>query len=123
MPNLSVRREGYEGSAEPYLPKVQNAVVKALTQAQKGFSNETLRLHTPRLKALATILVEFAEDLHCEIGIWRSVERFYAELFGTSLPFLSVQRTAFPEDEISPARLQHASSTFFGSCIRVSFAI
>ena len=107
MSKLSFRPEGFEGSVEPYLPRVRNAIVKALTQAQKGLSNETLKLDTPRLKALATILVEFAEDLHCEIGIWRSVERFNTELFGTSLPFLSVQRTAFPEDEISPTRLQH----------------
>ena len=107
MSKLLFRPEGYEGSVEAYLPRVQNATVKALTQAQKGLSHETLKLDTPHLKTLAAILVEFVEDLHCEIGIWRSLERFNTEFFGTPLPFLSVATTAFPPDEISPTRLQH----------------
>ena len=107
MSKLPFRPEGHEGSVEQYLPKVQNAVVKALTQAQKGLPHDTLRLDRPRLKALAGILVEFVEDLHCEIGIWRSLERYNTEFFGTPLPFLFEPRAAFALDAISPTRLQH----------------
>ncbi len=107
MSKLPFRPEGHKGSVEQYLPKVQNAVVKALTQAQKGLSHDTLRLDRPHLKALAGILVEFVEDLHCEIGIWRGLERYNTEFFGTLLPFLFEPRTAFALDAISPTRLQH----------------
>jgi len=107
MSRLPFRPEGHEGSVEQYLPKVQNAILKALTQAQKGLSHDTLRLDRPYLKAMAGILVEFVEDLHCEIGIWRSLERYNAEFFGTLLPFLFEPRTLFPLDSISPTRLQH----------------
>jgi len=79
----------------------------ALAQAQKGLSYDTLRLDRKHLKALAEILVEFAENLHCEIGIWRTLERFNTEFFGTRLPFLFEPGIAFPQDAISPTRLQH----------------
>lgn len=107
MSKLSFRPEGYEGSVEQYLPEVRNAIVNALAQAQKGLSHATLGLERPFLEALAAILVEFAEDLHCEIGIWRSLERYNTEFFGTPLPFLIEPGTALPRDAISPARLQH----------------
>jgi Protein of unknown function (DUF3843) len=101
------RPVGTRGSLEQYLPKVQNAIVKAVAQAQESFSHKTLRLNTPNLKVLAAILVEFAEDRHCEIGIWHCVERSNTEFFGTPLPFLSVPEAPIDQDEISPARLQH----------------
>jgi len=107
MSKLPFRPQGYEGSVEPHLPKVQNAVVKALTLAQRGFSHDTLKLDRPSLKALAALLVEFAEDLHCDVGIWRGLERHNTEFFGTHLPFQSEQRTLFPREAISPTRLQH----------------
>ena len=90
-----------------HLPRAQTAVLTALTPAQKDFNHDTLRLHRPSLEALAAMLVEFAEDLHCDIGIWRSLERYNTEFFGTPLPFLSEQKTLFPQDAISPSRLQH----------------
>ncbi len=107
MSELLFRPKGYEGSVEPHLPKVQNALAKALTQAQKGLTHDTLRLDRPSLKALAAMLTEFAEDLHCEIGIWRSLERANTEFFGTPLPFQIEPRTAFPQAAISTTRLLH----------------
>jgi len=107
MSKLLFRPKGYAGSVEPHLPKVQNAIAKALTLAQKGLSHDTLRLDRPSLEALAAMLTEFAEDLHCEIGIWRSLERSNTEFFGTPLPFRFEPGTAFPQDAISPTRLQH----------------
>lgn len=101
-----VRPEGYEGSVEPHLPKVQNAIAKSLTLALKGLSRDTLKLNKPSLNALAAMLVEFAADLHCDIGIWRSLERFNTEFFGTPLPFRFEPNTLFPQDAISPTRLQ-----------------
>jgi hypothetical protein len=107
MSKLLFRPEGYEGSLEPHFPKVENALAKALTHAQKGLAHDTLKLGRPALKALAAMLVEFAEDLHCDIGIWRSLERFNTEFFGTNVPFLLEPGVAFPQDAITRTRLQH----------------
>jgi len=107
MSKLKSRPKGYEGSLEPCLPKVQNAIVKALVQSRKSLSHDTLKLDRPLLEVLAAILVEFAEDLHCEIGIWRALERNNREVFGTPLPFVSEQMTLLPPEAISPTRLQH----------------
>ncbi|MGC8644607.1 MAG: DUF3843 family protein, partial [Isosphaeraceae bacterium] len=101
------RPEGYQGLVEQDLPKVQNALVKALAEAQKGLLHDSLRLDRPALKMLAAILVEFAEDLHCEIGIWQAVERSHHELFGTPLPFVVESSAAIPLEGICTARLQY----------------
>ena len=95
MSKQLVLPEDYEGSVEPHLPKVQNAIAKSLTLALKGLTHNTLKLNRPSLNALAAMVVEFAADLHCEIGIWRSLERFNTEFFGTPLPFRSEQKTLF----------------------------
>jgi len=107
MSTFPFRQDGHEGSVEQCLPNVHKAIVKALTQAQKSLSHDTLKLDKPHLKALAGMLVEFGADLHCDIGIWRSLERYNTEFFGTLLPFLFEPRTLFPLDAISPTRLQH----------------
>ena len=36
MSKLLVRPEGYEGSVEPHLPKVQNAIAKSLTRRRRA---------------------------------------------------------------------------------------
>jgi hypothetical protein len=94
MSQQLVSPEGYEGFVEPHLPRVQNAIAKSLTLALKTLSNNTLKLNKPSLNTLAAMLVEFAADLHCEIGIWRSLERFNTEFFDAPLPFRFEQRTS-----------------------------
>jgi hypothetical protein len=107
MKNLPFRPEGYVGEVEAHLPKIQTALVRALAKAQEDLTYDTLRLSRPALKTLSAMLVEFAEDLHCEIGIWRSLEQFNRESFGTPLPFVLETGAPLPPGAISPARLRH----------------
>jgi hypothetical protein len=107
MWRLPFRPEGYKGAVEPHLTKVGNALDKALAQAQKDLTYDTLKLARPYRKALSAMLVEFAEDLHCGIGIWRSLEQYNQRFFGTPLPFILEAGAAPPPVEISPARLQN----------------
>src|SRR4051794_23168320 len=88
MANLSFRPEGFNGSVEDHLSGIQTALVKTLTTTQKNLTHDTLKLAHPHLKTLASILVEFAEDLHCGIGIWRSLEHYHREFFGIPLPLI-----------------------------------
>lgn len=81
--------------------------MRTLTKAQEGFVHATLKLARPDLKTLAAILVEFAEDLHCGIGIWRSLERYNREFFATPLPLIPAAEADRPPGEISPPRVRH----------------
>src|SRR3954449_8808680 len=107
MSKLKFRPEGFEGPVEDYLPGIQTALVRTLTGTQKDLTHDTLKLARPRLKTLAAILVEFAEDLHCGIGIWRSLEQYHREFFVTPLPLIQEAEADRPPEEISPPRVRH----------------
>ena len=60
---------------------IQTAVVQELDQDAEGVHpRHAESLHDRCLKTLAAVLVEFAEDLHCGIGIWHSLERSNREV-------------------------------------------
>src|SRR4051794_13145196 len=107
MSKLQFRPVGFEGSVEDYLPGIQTALVRTLIRTQKDLTHDTLKLARPHLKTLAAILVEFAEDLHCGIGIWRSLEQYHREFFGTRLPLIPEVEADRPPEEISPLRVRH----------------
>src|SRR4051812_45639341 len=107
MSKLQFRPEGFHGSVEDRLPGIQTALVRTLVKAQKDLTHETLRLARPYLETLAAILVEFAEDLHCGIGIWHGLERYNLEFFGTPLPLVADAGAILPPGEISTSRVRH----------------
>lgn len=107
MARLLHRPEGFHGALDDHLPGIQDGLVRSLAAAQKDLAYDTLKLPRPTLKVLAGILVEFAEDLHAGIGLWRSLERSNREFFGTTLPFLLEPEADLPPQGISPARVQH----------------
>jgi hypothetical protein len=104
---LPYRPEGFRGSVEDHLPRISHALLHALTKAQKEARRATLKLPRAALKVLTETLVEFAEDLHCGLGIWCSFEGCNREFFGTPLPFISEPAAALPSDAISPGRVRH----------------
>ena len=106
------RPEGFEGEADARLPGIQDALRKSLARVQKDLTRGTLKLARPDLKTLAALLVEFGEDLHCGVGIWRTLERYHREFFGTPLPFLVEPGTELPRQRSRPT----ASVTSSGSC-------
>ena len=107
MARLPHRPEDFHGALDDHLPRIRDGLVRSTGPAQGEFARDTLKLPRPALKALAAVLVEFAEDFHAGLGIWRSLERSNREFFGTPLPFL-LEPGADPLPEaISPARVQH----------------
>jgi hypothetical protein len=80
---------------------------RVLIKAQGSLTYDTLRLSNKALEGLAITLVEFAEDVYNDIGIWHSVEQYNLQFFGTRLPFLLM-----PDDnaQLNPCdkyRIQH----------------
>jgi Protein of unknown function (DUF3843) len=101
------RPPGFHGALDDHLPRIHDGLVRSLAAAQKKFSRDTLKLPRPALESLAGVLVEFAEDVHAGLGIWRSLERSNQELFGTPLPFFLEPGDHVPPEVISLARVQY----------------
>ena len=74
------------GRSERALTKIAQDVTRFLTKTQRSLTYETLHLSSRQREILAQILVEFAEDLSQDIGIWRSLEAYNLDCFGTPLP-------------------------------------
>ncbi len=80
------RPQPYIGRGDSYLSGMIKDLRRFLADLQNELSYDTLHLSLPQLTTLAHILVEFAEDLHNDIGIWRALEQYNQEFFGTPLP-------------------------------------
>ena len=91
------RPKGYTGKGDKYLPKIIQNLTNLLRKTQKEFKYETLRLPGGKIAELAEVLIEFAEDVHNDIGIWRSLEEYNYEFFETKLPM-----TLHPDEDMRP---------------------
>lgn len=78
-----------------------------LARVQKTLEYRTLELTHAKLDELAGVLVEFAEDVHNDIGIWDSLERYNIEFFGTPLPFVLQPNERLGQKPLNENRLQH----------------
>jgi hypothetical protein len=86
------------GRSERPLIKLTSDLTSSLHKAQRSLTYDTLHLSSRQCSLLAHILVEFAEDLHQDIGIWRSLEQYNLDFFGTPLPcVLPLGETMDPE--------------------------
>ena len=74
------------GRSERSLAKLAEDLSRFLTKAQRSLTYDTLHLSSRQRETLASLLVEFAEDLSHDIGIWRSLEQYNLDFFGTPLP-------------------------------------
>lgn len=86
MNTRDFRPPGPIGKGDKYLREVAQAAARAIRTAQRNFEFETLRLTPEELSELSHILAGFAEDLHNDIGIWRTYENHNREWFGVCVP-------------------------------------
>ena len=81
------RPVGYEHPVDRRHAQLGKDLYTILREAQDQLACDALRLRVPELKALAQILIEFAEDIPQNLGIWAAYEAYNTELFGVPLPF------------------------------------
>lgn len=101
------RPQGYGGQGDLYLDRIVPQLQRILAEAQRDFSHDTLRLDAYALGELASILVEFAEDLYSRGGIWEAYERYNKEFFGTALPLTLEQSDGAADTGFGPDRFRH----------------
>lgn len=84
---FSHRPKGHTESPDYYLPKIAKQLSHVIKKIQEThIHNSLLRLPDKKLEELAGVLVEFAEDIHNDIGLWKSYENYNLALFNTRLP-------------------------------------
>ena len=88
------RPAGFERPTNRHLARLRKELHSVLREAQSHLTFDTLHLRVPELKVLAEMLIEFAEDLHHDLGIWAAYESYNREFFGVPLPF---SRTDHPK--------------------------
>lgn len=94
----SHRLQGFTDAGDSHLLRLVSDTKRLIAQVQKTFISDTLRLPSKKLDELVTVLVEFGEDIHNEIGIWNSLEQYNIQFFGTRCPFF------LPSDEPTEQR-------------------
>jgi len=103
----SHRPPGYSGKRERYLPSLARDLERRLRRSQGSLTYDSLRLPEGKLGELASVLVEFAEDIHNDIGIWASLERYNIESWGTPLPFVLQPNEDMGPSPINEYRVKH----------------
>ncbi len=101
------------GRSERSLVSIATDLTRFLTKTQRSLTFDTLRLASRQREALAHILVEFAEDLHQDIGIWSGLERYNLDFFGTKLPCIVSSEDKRDSDPVTPERVQYLLWTLY----------
>ncbi len=101
------RPPGFIGKGDQYLPTIIQKLQNFLVKLQKSFHHNTLDLTGTNLEQFATIIVEFAEDLYNDIGIWNGLEQYNREFFDNSLPLSLSQNTDIAKKEITKYQIHH----------------
>jgi len=99
--------------SERPLMRIATELTSFLLKAQRSLTFETLYLSKQKREALAHILVEFAEDLCYDIGIWRSLEQHSLEFFGTKLPCIHPADGSLDAQPVTPAWVQYLLWTLY----------
>src|SRR2546428_2179434 len=101
------------GRSERSLAKLAEDLTRFLTKPQRSLTSATLHLSSRQRGTLASILVEFAEDLSQDIGIWRSLEAYNRDFFGTPLPCVLPPDETMDAEPLNPERMQFLLWTLY----------
>jgi len=101
------RPEGFAFDEVQSLSKIGIELYRQLKEIQKIFTYKTLRLPAAKLNELTVIIIEFAEDIFNDIGIWKSLEHYNKKLFNTPLPLSLPAGKQMKKGNINQNRLHH----------------
>jgi len=80
---------------------------KVIFDSVATFQSEALFMLDEYWQDLACVLVEFAEDLHNDIGIWRSLENYHYKFFKTKLPLTPYFKQDENSNPVNSERIHH----------------
>ena len=96
-----------QGRTDKYLEGVASDLRRVIRREQKDYKFHTCQLGNQDAEiGLAIALTEFAEDVHCDLGLWRGLETCNEQIFGTPLPFFVEEGDAVAVTAFDPRRVQ-----------------
>ena len=103
---LSTRLPGFTGRGDKYLGEIAQELRRVLWKTQNSFTFPACRLPEAACSEVAVLLVEWAEDIHNDIGLWRTVEAHQRRWFGTPLPLVAKAPPDVEPRGFEPGRVQ-----------------
>lgn len=100
------RPNGYLGKGDRFLPSIMEGVMRIL-EVENKLADDLLWLSDREIAKLAGLIVEFAEDIHNDIGLWASYERYNVQFYGTSLPLTVSKGKTLSTGQCNVYRIQH----------------
>ncbi len=82
------RPEGFTGKGDRYLYNISRELKRYLLRTYQDLNYTTLVLPMKETEFLSSACIELAEDLHNDIGIWMSYEKYNKALFDNTLPMI-----------------------------------
>lgn len=108
------RPKGYDEVADHYLPKIAKELFQLMKKIQEAhIHNSLLYLSDTKLAELAGVLAEFAEDIHNDIGLWKSYENYNLTLFNTRLPLTMGANEDVEQNNLNEYRVWHLLWVFY----------
>jgi hypothetical protein len=104
----SARLPGFTGRGDKYLGDIAQELQRVLRKTQNSFGLPACRLPDAAWSEVAVLLVEWAEDIHNDTGLWRTVEAHQRRCLGTPLPLV-----VNPPPEIEPRGFDPSRIQFF----------
>ncbi|MDP8240238.1 MAG: DUF3843 family protein [Candidatus Hatepunaea meridiana] len=101
------RPKGFIGKGDKWLPEMITDLTHYLGKLQKTQRKIEFLLPSGKLDYLATALVEFAEDIHNDLGIWRGLEAYNIKYFKTPIPFVFPQHKDMESNTFNAFRIHH----------------
>lgn len=80
------RPKDFIGNGDKHLYPLITGLSKTISQLEKIYFFDTLKLDKNQNFIISNLLIEFAEDLHNDIGLWKSIEFYNNSMFNTPLP-------------------------------------
>ncbi|MFQ5630624.1 MAG: DUF3843 family protein [bacterium] len=101
------RPGGVTQKSDLYLADLARDLKKTLAKSQQKFARPSLRMTRWELDEISAACVEFAEDLHNDIGIWKSLENYNREFFNTPLPLILRPGESMNNEFLNENRTRH----------------
>lgn len=102
------RPEGYSTKDDEKYISLINDLFELIKDISITFYHKSLLLPEDDFQKIAHLLVEFLEDLHFDIGIWKAYENFNEKTFNVTLPCTIRDKNEIDlEDKFSIQRIQH----------------
>ncbi len=101
------RPQGFQGRGDKYLGDIARELRRMLWKTQQRFTDPTCQLTDFEWSDLAVVLVEWAEDMHNDLGLWRAVEAYQQQFFGTPLPLIVSAEPKVELLKFDPRRIQY----------------